>query len=118
MKKFAELVIKGRLLILIVTILVTLFFAYQLFHLKIYTSFEDLLPQDHPYVKLHNKFKMLFGGANQVLIVLEVKEGDIFNIKTLKKIKYITEKLEEIPAIDIYKIHSLATRRRIRCHKN
>jgi predicted RND superfamily exporter protein len=110
MQRFAELVIKGRLLILMVTLLITLFFAYQLLHLEVYTSFEDLLPQNHPYVKLHSQFKKLFGGANQVLIALEVKEGDIFNVKTLKKIKYITEKLEEIPAIDIYKIRSLAAR--------
>ncbi len=109
MKRFAELVIKGRLLVLAITFMMTLFFAYQLLHLKIYTSFEDLLPQNHPYVKLHNKFKKLFGGANQVLIVLQVREGDIFNLKTLKKIKYITEKLEEIPAIDVYKIRSLAS---------
>jgi len=110
MKRFAELVIKGRVLILIFTILATCFFAYQLLHLKIYTSFEDLLPQNHPYIKLHNKIRNLFGGANQVLIVLQVKEGDIFNYKTLKKIKYISEELEGIPAIDVYKIRSLASR--------
>ena len=110
MHRFAELVIKNRVLVLIVTLLITLFFAYQLLNLKVYTSFEDLLPQNHPYVKLHNEFRKLFGGANQVLIVLEVKEGNIFNTKTLTKIKYITEKLEDIPAIDVYKIRSLAAR--------
>jgi predicted RND superfamily exporter protein len=108
--RFAELVIARRVWIVVVTLLITLFFAYQLLRLEVYTSFEDLLPQNHPYVKLHNEFRKLFGGANQVLIVLEVKEGDIFNTKTLTKIKYITEKLEEIPAIDVYKIRSLAAR--------
>ena len=110
MHTFAEWVIKKRVLILIFTILATLFFAYQLRNLKIYTSFEDLLPQNHPYVKLHNEFRKLFGGANQVLIALQVKEGDIFTVETLRKIKYVTEKLEEVPAIDVYKIRSLASR--------
>ena len=110
MQRFAELVIKRRLLVLITTLLITLFFAYQLLHLEVYTSFEDLFPQQHPYVKLHNKFRKLFGGANQVLIIVQVKEGDIFNFKTLKKIQHITEKLEGIPAIDIYKIRSLASK--------
>jgi predicted RND superfamily exporter protein len=110
MHNFAELVIKKRVLLLIVTILATLFFAYQLLNLKVYTSFADLLPQNHPYVKLHNEFRKLFGGANQVLIALQVKEGDIFNLETLRKIKYVTEKLEEVPAIDVYKIRSLASR--------
>jgi len=110
MHRFAELIIRKRLLVLGLTLLFTLFFAYQILNLKIYTSFADLLPQKHPYVKLHNKFNKLFGGANQVLIVLEVKKGDIFNYKTLKKVKYITEALEGIPAIDVYKIRSLASR--------
>ena len=87
MHRFAELIIRKRLLVLGLTLLFTLFFAYQILNLKIYTSFADLLPQKHPYVKLHNKFNKLFGGANQVLIVLEVKEGNIFNTKTLTKIK-------------------------------
>jgi predicted RND superfamily exporter protein len=110
MHNFAELVIRKRVLVLIVTILATLFFAYQLLNLKVYTSFADLLPQNHPYVKLHNEFRKLFGGANQVLIALEVKEGDIFTVETLQKIKYVTEKLEGVPAIDVYKIRSLASR--------
>lgn len=110
MHQFAEFVIKKRVLIGLLTFLVTALFAYQSLHLKVYTSFEDLLPQNHPYVKLHNKFRKLFGGANQVLIVVQVKEGDIFNLKTLTTIKYITEKLEGIPAIDTYKIRSLASR--------
>ena len=110
MHNFAELVIRKRVLVLIGTILATLFFSYQLLNLKVYTSFADLLPQNHPYVKLHNEFRKLFGGANQVLIALQVKEGDIFTVETLRKIKYVTEKLEEVPAIDVYKIRSLASR--------
>ena len=110
MEKFAELLIKKRGLIVSAVLLFTVFFAYQLKDLKVYTSFDDLLPQDHPYVKLHNKFRHIFGGANQVTMMLEVKEGDIFNVETLTKIKYITEKLPGIPAVDPYKVRSLASR--------
>ena len=35
MHRFAELVIKNRVLVLIVTLLITIFFAYQLLNLKV-----------------------------------------------------------------------------------
>lgn len=111
MEKFADFIIRKRLILFCIVLLGTLFFASQLRHLKIHTSFDDLLPQNHPYIKLHNKFRNIFGGANQVLIMLEVKDGDIFNVKTLEKIKYIEEKLMEIPGVDPYKVMSLASRK-------
>ncbi|MBW1888621.1 MAG: hypothetical protein JRI52_09785, partial [Deltaproteobacteria bacterium] len=102
--------IRRRVLVLCIILLCTTLFAYQLRYLKIYTSFDDLLPQNHPYVKLHNKFRKIFGGANQVTMMIEVKEGDIFNVKTLEKIKYLDEQLPGIPAADPYKVFSLASR--------
>jgi predicted RND superfamily exporter protein len=60
------------------------------------SSFEDLLPQNHPHRKLYRMFRDFFCRINQGFIVLQVKEGDIFIFKTLKKIKCISEKLEEI----------------------
>ena len=111
MEKFADFLIKRRIMILIAVLLGTVFFAYQLRHLKIHTSFDDLLPQNHPYVKLHNQFRPIFGGANQVTMMLEVKKGDIFNVKTLEKIKYINDKLPDIPGVDAFKVMSLASRK-------
>jgi len=53
------------------------------------------LPQKHPYIQVHNKIRNIFGGANQVLIMVQVREGDIFNSSTLKKVKWISEELEK-----------------------
>lgn len=111
MKRFAEFIIRRRLLVLIFLLIVTFFFAYQLKGLKISTNFDDLLPQNHSYVKMHNTFREIFGGANFLVMMLSVKEGDIFNIETLEKLKYITEELEGVPGVDRYKITSIATRK-------
>ena len=92
-------------------LLITLFFAYQLRYLKVGTNFEDLLPQNHPYIKVHNQIRTQFGGANQVLLMLQVRKGDIFNQKTLKKVQEITEKARTIHGVDPDKIQSIATRR-------
>jgi predicted RND superfamily exporter protein len=76
--------------------------------LRVDTDFADLLPQRHPYIKIHNKIKETFGGANQVIIMVQVREGDIFNQETLGKVKEISERLEQFPAVDRYKIRSIA----------
>ena len=111
MKKFAEFVMRQRRLFLFLILLVTLFFAYELTKLQVYTSFNDLLPQSHPYIKVHNQIRHIFGGANQVLIMVQVRKGDIFNTKTLEKVKWITRELEKIPGVDPYKIRSIASRK-------
>jgi predicted RND superfamily exporter protein len=108
MKKFADLIIEKRLWFLTGISLITLFFMFLLKDLRVYTEFADLLPQKHEYIKTHNKIRSRFGGANTVNMVLQVREGDIFNFTTLKKIKGITEELYLIPGVDRFKIFSLA----------
>jgi predicted RND superfamily exporter protein len=83
MEKLGRFVIEKRGLILIITGLITLFFAYQVTQIRVFTKFADLLPQTHPYIQLHNDVRNKFGGANQVLIMIEVQEGDVFNTATL-----------------------------------
>ena len=120
MEKFADFVMKKRVPILLFCIGITLFFLYTLINpfgffgpskilkLRVDTDFADLLPQKHPYIKIHNKIRNTFGGANQVIIMVQVRQGDIFNQKTLTKVKEISERLENFPAVDRYKIRSIA----------
>jgi hypothetical protein len=108
MKQLADFVIEKRVWFLAVISVITLFFVYQVKNLKVYTAFADLLPQNHEYIKVHNSMRSRFGGANTVTMMLQVKEGDIFNYTTLKKIRDITDELYLIPAVDRFKILSLA----------
>ena len=110
-KKIADFVIKWRFPILMTILAITLFFAFQVTKLQVYTDFGDLLPQSHLYVKIHNEFREIFGGANLLLIAVEVKEGTIFNVDTLKKVKEISEELVKIPGVDRYKILSISQRK-------
>ncbi len=88
--------------------LVTAFFLYRLTQLSVATSFEDLLPQQHPYIKVHNEFHERFGGANVISLAVKVKNGDIFNTQTLQKIQRITEELDRLDGVNHYQIVSLA----------
>ena len=110
-KKLADFVIKRRLLVLLIIAGITVFFAYKMRTLTLSTNFNELLPQTHEYIKVHNDFRKTFGGANFLVIMVSVKEGDIFNTPTLEKIRYITNELEALPGVDRYKIVSLASRK-------
>ena len=94
----------------IVVILVTALFAYWGFQLSLVTSFGDLLPQDHPYVKIHNKYSGTFGGANNINIMLEVKDGTIFTPETLNKIWDMTQALDKVYGVNHNQIDSIAHR--------
>ncbi len=109
MKKFADIIINNRLLVLLTIVAITVFFGYHMLNIKVMTNFDDLLPQTHPYFKLHDEVRDTFGGANFLVIMLSVEKGDIFNTPTLEKIRYITNELEGLPGIDRYKIVSLAS---------
>ena len=108
MKKLADVIIEKRLWILALISLISFFFLYKVKDLEVHTKFADLLPQGHEYIKVHNKIRSQFGGANTVNMVLQVREGDIFNPTTLQKIRDITDELYLIPGVDRFKILSLA----------
>lgn len=108
MKRLAALIVRRRLPILCAILLVTLFFALHAFRIETYTAFSDLLPKEHPYIKVHEQYWRIFGGANVVLLSVEVKQGDIFTPKTLQKIKQLTEVLERSHGANNYQIFSIA----------
>ena len=63
---------------MIVVLLITGLFAYWTFQLRLVTSFGDLVPQSHEFVKIHNKYSGTFGGANNIVVMFTVEDGTIF----------------------------------------
>ncbi|MEW8066478.1 MAG: MMPL family transporter [Candidatus Thiodiazotropha endolucinida] len=83
----------------------TLFFAFQIPGVRMASDFADLLPQQHPYIQLHNEIRDTFGGANNVIVALEVTEGTIFSNETLRRIHRITQAVDSLYGIN----HNLVT---------
>jgi len=110
-KKVISFLFEYRLFVLIGILIITGFWGYHIKDLQIYTAFDDLLPQKHPYIQVYNRVVEKFGGANFLVITVEVKEGDIFNYKTLKKIRSITGKVDLIKGVNHYQVESIAHRK-------
>ncbi|MEA2627505.1 MAG: uncharacterized protein QOD06_3550, partial [Candidatus Binatota bacterium] len=84
----------------IVVLIITGIFAYWTFQLKLETSFGDLLPQNHPYIKTHYQYAGTFGGANNVMVMMQVKEGTIFTPEHLARIFRMTEAVDRVYGIN------------------
>lgn len=85
--------------------MLTVFFALQIPALKMYSDFADLLPQSHPYIQLHNEIKDNFGGANVIIVGVELTEGDIFTNEALATIHRVTQAVDSLPGVN----HNLVT---------
>jgi predicted RND superfamily exporter protein len=110
-KKIAEFSLRMRHAIVLSIILLTVFFGYFAMKIDVVTLFEDLQPANHSYIKTNEEFKTTFGGANVVSLMVEVKDGDIFNHNTLKAIRDLTNGLQYIDAVNQFQIISLATKK-------
>ncbi|MDP1627380.1 RND family transporter [Parvibaculum sp.] len=111
MDSLLEWSIRRRKTILAFLALITLVMLFFALRVEVKTVFEDLLPTDHAYVQVNDKFKQDYGGSNVVSIMVEVDEGDILRPEILKKIKSITEQAALIPGADPFQVTSLATKK-------
>jgi predicted RND superfamily exporter protein len=89
---------------------VTGLFAYWSFQLRLETSFGDLLPQTHAFVKIHNKYAGTFGGANNIQLMVESTEGDVFTLQTLARIYKLTEAVDQVYGVNHNQIDSIGHR--------
>lgn len=90
--------------------LITLFFMAQIPGLKMYSDFADLLPQSHDYIELHNDIKDTFGGANVIVVGIEMEQGDIFNNESLALIHRLTLAVDDLPGVNHNLVSSLTHR--------
>jgi predicted RND superfamily exporter protein len=112
MNNFADFILKKRLFILLLILGITGIFCYGMVtRLKVSTVFANLLPQNHEYIKVHKEFERIFGGANLLIVMLKVRDGDIFEEKTLKKVQHITDGITQIPGVDRHKVLSIAAQK-------
>lgn len=109
--RFVEFCIRNRTWVASVIAVVTVFMAFLAVRIEIKTVFDDLLPSNHPYIKVHEQFKQNFGGSNLVSIMLEVNDGDIFTPAVLSKIQKVTLDLQYVQGVNQFQIISLAAKK-------
>jgi len=108
-KKICTWAIEYRNITLAVILLITAFFCFQIKDMVIKTELTDLYPPNHPFIKIHEQYKDQLGSPFKVLMMLQVKEGDIYNKGTLGKVIRITDGLDAIPGVNHNHVFSIAS---------
>lgn len=109
--RFSAFCIRHRIAVLAIIMLATLMMASTLTRIDVRTVFSDMVPQDHSYVQVHERYRETFGGSNKVTILLKVNEGDIFRLPVLAEVKRITEGLSQVSGVNSTQIVSIASRK-------
>ena len=106
--RLARWVLAHRQLSYLIFAAITVFFAAGLPRVKLETVFSDLLPTDDPFVQVYQAHPN-FGSPLTVMVMIRVKDGDIFNEKTLAKTWQMTRDIDKAPAVDHEQILSITT---------
>jgi predicted RND superfamily exporter protein len=110
-RSFGGFVLSYRKPLAATLIAITVFMAYWALHVPIATRFEDLFPAKDPNVGLYREYRRQYGGAQTLVLMLRVRDGDIFNMKTLGAIQDLTRKVDILPGVNHNEVFSLASYR-------
>lgn len=107
MEAYINFLLKYRWAVIIVLTCTTLFLGFHMFKMQVQPNFFDFYPPTHEYIQLYQKYRRMFGTANVLNVVLEVKEGDIFTVESINQIDKATRYVLETPGVNPYQILSL-----------
>ncbi|GAK55971.1 efflux transporter, putative, hydrophobe/amphiphile efflux-3 (HAE3) family [Candidatus Vecturithrix granuli] len=96
MRKFAEMVLKYRVMVIVLTLGVTLFFGYGVAKVRLNTDLLSYLKHD-PIVDLFNRIGDEYGG--NTIALTAIKADEIFTPETLTVISQLTEAYKQVPGV-------------------
>jgi uncharacterized protein len=106
--RLAHWIMNHRGLVSVLFVLATLAFMKGLPNVEIRTVFNDLLPQDDPFVDVFFDHRN-FGNPLTMAIMIKRKQGDIYNAETLRKVWKMTRDIDLAPGVDHDQIISVST---------
>jgi predicted RND superfamily exporter protein len=102
--------LRHKLLVSLVVAVITAGLAVCMWtKMHIFTNFFDLYPPNHPYIRLYQQYRNMFGTANTVVFVVEVQKGTIYDDPaTVQKVERITlDLLHEVPGVNGEQVMSI-----------
>lgn len=108
MEAYVRFLLRYRWPVLTFSFFVTIFLGYELSNTKIQMNFLDFYPPEHPYTQLARKHARMFGSANVLVVGVEVKDGEIYNVETLNKINRLTIALMETSGVNPWQVRSIS----------
>lgn len=91
---FANLVVRFRWAAIVISLAITLFFAFQLPKSQMDTEMKNQLPKDLPARINLSKIEELFGGTDMAMVVLS--DEDVLSPDTLARLQQLSQGMSEI----------------------
>ena len=91
--------------------------GYWALHAQVGTQFNNFFPANHEDTRLYRQYQNQYGGAQTLVVLMRLKQGDIFNSKMLHKIQDITFDVNALPGVNHNEIFSLASLAQRVCHR-
>ncbi|MGJ8693894.1 MAG: efflux RND transporter permease subunit [Thalassotalea sp.] len=102
-----SVIFRHRVSVILLFLLVTVFLSFQATQIKLGASFTKNIPLNHSYMKTYIKHRENFGGANNILISICNKDGDIFNEGFFNSLKSVHDQLFFIPGVNRTQVKSI-----------
>lgn len=103
-----RLIFNNRPVVITLCALVTIFLLWQASMIRPSTSFEKMIPLDHPFIqKMMEHRNDLSNLGNTVRISVEAKDGDIFTQEYMETLKQVHDEAFYIPGVDRSGLKSL-----------
>jgi len=97
MRLLSTFIIKNRLLIIGLVCVLSIIFAIGLRNIKVNADMASYLPESDPAVKLLDYIGEKYGGNSLGIVIVQTQ--DVFNLKTIKSIDYLTRQFKQIEGI-------------------
>ncbi|MFO7980411.1 MAG: MMPL family transporter [Candidatus Aminicenantes bacterium] len=88
-------IIKYRIAVVLIIIILTCFFGFQMKNLYFENQMTQWVPEDDPVLKLLLHTGELFGSNQLVLITFKIDNKQAFSHQTLTQVKFLTEELSQ-----------------------
>ena len=105
--RFSRFFIKYRGFNLAIIGGLTVFFAYHALQLQVFSQFIDLLPRNHSFIQVYEKYNRQFGSANVVVAAIVAKDDTIYNETFLEKVYAFTDQIDKVEGVDHGQISSI-----------
>lgn len=106
----AGAIMRHRLVLLAICVALTAAFGYSATRLRLDPGFNKMIPMEHPYMQVFNRYASAFPGANTVLVSLRWKgQGDIYNEQFMDELRHATDDVFFIPGVNRSRVFSLFT---------
>ncbi len=96
-RKLLDLSNKHAMIVIVITLLLTVFFGYFASGIKLDANIESLLPKDEEVSRLMKKYSD--GDQTDEYLIIAIEDKNLYEIDKLQHFAEVLEKIEEIPDI-------------------